>query len=124
MASRLKADLRVAHVVYAPGILWSMSIPGSASAIDQIEADAQDVGEVILAKAAKFAKDSGVTSVKSEVVTDLVAPAQGIVQLAERTGVDLVVLGTRGNGGFKKLLLGSVANSLLHYAHCSVLVTK
>jgi nucleotide-binding universal stress UspA family protein len=47
-----------------------------------------------------------------------------IVQLAEHDDADVIVIGTRGNGGFKKLLLGSVANSVLHYAGCSVLVTK
>ena len=61
---------------------------------------------------------------KDELVTDLVSPAQGVVQLAERDEADVVVVGTRGNGGFRKLVLGSVANSVLHYADCSVLVTK
>jgi nucleotide-binding universal stress UspA family protein len=78
----------------------------------------------LLAQAVKFAKDGGVANPKEELLTDLVSPAQGLVQLAERDGADVIVVGTRGNGGFKKLLLGSVANSVLHYADCSVLVTK
>lgn len=124
LTKALKADLRVAHVVYVPTLFWSMGVPGSAVPTDKIEQDAEAVARDLLAKAVRFARDSGVTSAKDELVTDLVSPYQGIVQLAERDDADLIIIGTRGNGGFKKLLLGSVANSVLHYAHCSVLITK
>jgi nucleotide-binding universal stress UspA family protein len=124
LAKGLKAELRITHVVFVPTLFWSMGVPGSAIPTDKIEEDAEKVAREILAEAAKFAKDKGVAAPKEELVTDLVSPAQGIVQLAERDGVDVVVVGTRGNGGFKKLLLGSVANSVLHYAGCSVLVVK
>lgn len=124
IAKRMNAELRVAHVVYIPTLFWSMGVPGSEVPSQQIEEDAEEAGRKLLAKAVKFAKDGGVASPKDELLTDLVSPAQGIVQLGERDGVDLIVVGTRGNGGFKKLLLGSVANSVLHYADCSVLVTR
>jgi nucleotide-binding universal stress UspA family protein len=124
LAKGVKAELRVAHVVYIPTLFWSMGVPGSAIPTDKIEEDAEASARELLAKAVKFAKDSGVETVKDELVTDLVSPYQGIVQLAERDDADVIVIGTRGNGGFKKLLLGSVANSVLHYAGCSVLVTK
>ena len=38
--------------------------------------------------------------------------------------VDLIVIGTRGRSGFKKLLLGSVASGVVTYAHCPVMVVK
>jgi len=124
MAKRLNAELSVAHVVYIPTLFWTMGVPGSEIPSDKIEQDAAEVGRKLLAQAVKFAKDGGVANPKDELLTDLVSPAQGLVQLAERDGADVIVVGTRGNGGFKKLLLGSVANSVLHYADCSVLVTK
>jgi nucleotide-binding universal stress UspA family protein len=43
---------------------------------------------------------------------------------AEKEKVDLIVLGTRGQSGFKKLLLGSVASGVVKYAHCPVMVIK
>ena len=36
----------------------------------------------------------------------------------------MIVVGTRGKSGFKKLLLGSVASGIVTYAHCPVLVVK
>ena len=49
-------------------------------------------------------------------------PAQVITETAERRGNDLIVVGAHGNRGFRRLLLGSVAESTVRHAHCSVLV--
>jgi nucleotide-binding universal stress UspA family protein len=43
---------------------------------------------------------------------------------SEKNNVDLIVVGTRGRTGFKKMLLGSVASRVVTYAHCPVLVIK
>ena len=50
--------------------------------------------------------------------------ASSIVSYCENRGVDIIVAGTRGKSGFKKLLLGSVASGIVTYAHCPVLVVK
>jgi len=47
-----------------------------------------------------------------------------ILEYAEGKNVDLIVVGTRGRSGFKKLLLGSTASSVVTYAHCPVMVVK
>ena len=47
-----------------------------------------------------------------------------IVNFSEDTNADLIVIGTRGRSGFKRLLLGSVASDTVMYAHCPVLVVK
>jgi nucleotide-binding universal stress UspA family protein len=47
-----------------------------------------------------------------------------IVDYAERENIDLIVIGTRGRSGLKKMLLGSVASGVVTYASCPVLVVK
>ena len=50
-------------------------------------------------------------------------PKQEIVQLAEQEQVDLIVVGSHGRHGLS-LLLGSTANSVLHYAKCDVMAVR
>ena len=47
-----------------------------------------------------------------------------IIEFAERENIDLIIMGTRGRTGFKKLLLGSVASGVVNFAHCPVLVIR
>ena len=47
-----------------------------------------------------------------------------ILEYAEEKQIDLIVMGTRGRTGFKKLLLGSTASSVVTYAHYTVMVVK
>jgi nucleotide-binding universal stress UspA family protein len=49
-------------------------------------------------------------------------PAQVLLQEAE--DADMVVVGSRGRGGFKGLLLGSVSQQVVHHAPCPVLVVR
>ena len=51
-------------------------------------------------------------------------PEEVILNYAKEKGVDLIVMGTRGLGGFKKLLLGSVSNGVVSHAPCSVLIVR
>jgi nucleotide-binding universal stress UspA family protein len=124
MAKRLKAVLLIAHVVFVPALSWTLGLPGVVVPADKIEDDAEKAGRQLLAKAVKFAKEAGIANPQEEILTKLASPAMGIVELAEKGDADLVVVGTKGLGGFKRLLIGSVANSVLHYAERSVLVVK
>ena len=47
-------------------------------------------------------------------------PAEAILGVAKEA--DMIVVGSRGVGGFKKLLMGSVATQVTHHAHCPVVV--
>jgi len=50
-------------------------------------------------------------------------PKQEIVELAKREQIDLIVVGSHGRHGLS-LLLGSTANSVLHYARCDVMAIR
>lgn len=47
-----------------------------------------------------------------------------ILEYAEEKNIDLIAVGTRGRSGFKRLLLGSIAPSVVSNAHCPVMVVK
>jgi len=52
------------------------------------------------------------------------SPDSRIVETAEEIGADLIVIGSHGYNAWERLLLGSVSNSVVHHAPCSVLVVR
>ena len=50
--------------------------------------------------------------------------AADIVDYANKKKVSIIIIGTKGRSGFKKLLLGSIAAEVVIYAQCPVLVIK
>jgi nucleotide-binding universal stress UspA family protein len=51
-------------------------------------------------------------------------PDEEIVIVAEEIGAGLIAMGSRGLGGLKRLLMGSVSDSVVRHAHCPVLVVR
>ncbi len=51
-------------------------------------------------------------------------PVEIILSVAERRNADLIVMGSRGLGGFKSLTLGSVSDGVAHHASCPVLIER
>jgi len=60
--------------------------------------------------------------IKATIVERKGDPAERIVDEAEREGADLIIMGTRGLGSGKRLLVGSVGDAVLRRAPCKVLV--
>lgn len=61
---------------------------------------------------------------KAEIIEGSISVEGTIVDYAENENIDLIVIGTRGRSGFKRMLLGSVASKVVTYATCPVLVIK
>ncbi|SFE33602.1 Nucleotide-binding universal stress protein, UspA family [Actinopolyspora alba] len=51
-------------------------------------------------------------------------PAKALLDVVRRVHADLLVVGSRGSGGFATALLGSVAQYCVRHAHCPVLVAR
>jgi nucleotide-binding universal stress UspA family protein len=67
-------------------------------------------------------RDRGVRDVTTSVWYGPAAPA--IVEAAEATGADLIVMSTHGRSGLGRLLLGSVAESVLRATHTPILLLR
>ncbi len=51
-------------------------------------------------------------------------PFEQIVESAKKSNVDLIVMGTYGRRGAERILIGSVAERVIEFAHCPVIVVK
>jgi len=74
--------------------------------------------EATLSAAAEIAKGAGVAV---ETFPRRGDPADAILDVAEESGADLIIVGNKGMTGAKRFLLGSVPNKVSHHAPCSVL---
>jgi nucleotide-binding universal stress UspA family protein len=96
---------------------------------EQIEAPAdvqheigprEDVNLVLEAAAAEARKE-GIEVQTHPVEAD---PAEAILNVAEQTKADLIVVGNKGMTGARRYLLGSVPNNVSHHAPCSVIIVR
>ena len=132
LAEKLKADLVVLHAISPPTSYYhstiasptGMSLPApSPHEIDAYYAYARKVALGIVGETESKAKKQGI-HVKTEIPEAVSSIVETIVNHASKENVDLIVVGTRGLGGFKKLLLGSVSSGIVSHAHCPVLIVR
>jgi nucleotide-binding universal stress UspA family protein len=92
----------------------AVAFPEDHALAEKARKDAQEDTDKVLALAG-VARPEKVTV---EAVSGL--PAEELV--AASRDADLIVVGSRGTGGFARLLLGSVSTQVAHHAHCPVVV--
>jgi nucleotide-binding universal stress UspA family protein len=121
-------EASTARVIYAVDLdpsWWMGFTPGDAAfTVDpyiSVVDEGRRRGEAVTSAAATLLRSDGLDA--SAVVHEGPAAA-AIVQEARTWNADLVVVGTRGNGLMKRLLLGSTARSVLHHAAPSVLIAR
>lgn len=72
----------------------------------------------------KSAKDKGINT-KVEILEDDMNSLTGfIINYVEKNNIDLIVLGTKGQSKFRRLVMGSVASGIIHHSKCPVLLIK
>lgn len=82
----------------------------------------QALGRVIVEGAVRRARAAGVEEVDSDVVDG--DPADAILDVAERTGADLIAMGSRGLSDLEGLLMGSVSHKVCQRAECTCITVK
>jgi nucleotide-binding universal stress UspA family protein len=132
LAEKLKADLIVLHAISPPSTVYKSALPSlasmappplSQSEIDEYYAYAKRVATGIMGGTISEARKRGV-NVKSEIVEGVASIVETIINHASKENVDLIVVGTRGLGGFRKLLIGSVSSAVVTHASCPVLIVR
>jgi nucleotide-binding universal stress UspA family protein len=87
----------------------------------QYEIGPREDVNLLLDAAAADAKREGVEVRTHPVEAD---PADAILNVAEETKADLIVVGNKGMTGARRYLLGSVPNNVSHHAPCSVIIVR
>lgn len=98
-----------------------------AESADEIQAFEDAITADRAARAATAAKDVTALNAAGLIADSSLRqgdPGHEIVAAAKDFSADLIVMGTRGQTGLTRLLLGSVARKVLQQAHCSVLVVR
>ena len=119
LANSNKSKVTILHVVEPLS-----SVPETEVAIHAVEVAAENLARELLdGLADKAQKDYGI---KPELVWRVGHPADVILDVAKEkaAGSDLIVMGSRGLGGFKEMLLGSVSHAVVNHAKMPVLIVR
>jgi nucleotide-binding universal stress UspA family protein len=127
LAEKTGSELHVVHVfgiapLGPPVYPESTDLQGEA-----LEAEAQQriseqrAREVLDAEVEKLRFAGGLVA-QAHLLEGRVAPE--VVALAEEMGAGLIVMGSRGRGGIRRALMGSVSDLVVRHAHCPVLVVR
>jgi nucleotide-binding universal stress UspA family protein len=121
MAKNLDAGLTVLHII-SPATYIDLGY-ANVGRIKEIQSTEKKQAQHKVDKVKKKAMEKNVT-VKTDVIVKYTSVVKEIVEYAEKHKIDLIITGSRGMSGFKKMLLGSVASGVVTYANCPVLVVK
>jgi nucleotide-binding universal stress UspA family protein len=116
-ATRMGSELHVVHVGFVPA-MYHPEMQGYPSRVEAVRQETQQT----LDEEVRRIEAAGAGVSRSHL--RMGRPDVEILELAEELGADLIVVGSRGLGGLRRTLLGSVSDSVVRHAHCPVLVVR
>jgi nucleotide-binding universal stress UspA family protein len=123
MAACHESELLILHVIR------DMQLPTLLKKAPELEEFAnkredilRQVAETILHEAEARARKDGATRVQTAIGTG--DPASSIIGFTKRRNIDIIVVGTRGLGKVKELLLGSVSRKITNKAEANCLIVR
>ncbi|MDB4971270.1 MAG: UspA domain protein [Myxococcales bacterium] len=118
MATDSGARLTLFHVLHVPPMVFpDVMLPTTTELMRELEEAAEHQLQALCARA----RAAGVVS---DYQTAFGTTHAEICAAAEQAGVDLIVIGTHGRGGFSHAILGSVAEKVVRKAQCPVLTVR
>ena len=128
LAKQLNAQLFLLHVLHPAEYYSSLQFfeieqpNDSRELIEQAKREANKWFDIIRKKIEEDRLEKQIKIETAIIVST--ATVDSILDYAEDKDVDLIVVGTRGRSGIKKLLLGSTASGIVTYSSCPVTVVK
>lgn len=121
LAEVCQASITLLHVMNLFAEVPALAQIGTEGYIpDQVLEDAQESGHMIIDEALKQLP----SSVAAKGFLEIGRPSDVILAFLAENDYDLIIMGSRGLGTVKGLLLGSVSSHIVRYASCPVLVVK
>jgi nucleotide-binding universal stress UspA family protein len=117
LAKKTDASITLMHVMENPPTVYVES----QKVLNDLLANFRTESQNILDKCKQIGSRS---DVKVETVIGQGDAASQIVGYAHDGNFDTIILGRRGLGTFKEIVLGSTSNKVLHHAKCSVMIAK
>jgi nucleotide-binding universal stress UspA family protein len=117
VAERTGSELHVAHI----GEVRPVYHPERHGYLARYE-ELQERAQRLLDGQVDMIKSTGGTVARAHLRVG--RPDEEIALLGEETGANLIVMGSRGLGGIRRALMGSISDSVVRHAHCPVLVVR
>lgn len=124
MAKTFDAELLVMNVI--PARRSSVESPAGwmpTSTAPYYE-EQENMAKRLLDEALSICQTHGIEKADSEIVRASKSIVAEIIELATKRKINLIIIGTRGLGGFRKLIQGSVSSGVVTHAGCNVLVVR
>lgn len=126
LADKFDAQLHVIHVIHkmaveVPDFGMGLAFPGYLENIPETKKKLSDKAQEQLAKELE---ENWKASHRATYSIRFGVPDEEIVEYANSNNVDMIVIGTHGRSGLPHILLGSVAERVIHRASCPVVTVK
>lgn len=118
------ADITVVHVIEtgsASGIGAGYTAPHHGEALEEEREAAEDHAERLFREAQDLADEYGVTLTTA---TEYGRPIRSIIDYTEENDIDQIVIGSHGRSGASRILLGSVAETVVRRSPVPVIVVR
>ena len=117
LSEKLSSEITVIHVMEQ----FPITHFGSEKLLSEVLEAYKKENQDIISKCSEIATQKGLT-IKTLLLQG--NPASVILDYSKKEKFDLLIMGTRGLGKFKELILGSVSGKIVHHSPCAVMLIR